>query len=275
MFVTSVVQFWSKWGLRTSVFGSLAAYAILGLLSGARWHSAYGWRSILRWAVVLILWAAVYQAAELAAKGALGSLSLSSCNNVSAEKQQVIVFWASFLLLHLGGPDNMTAYALEDNMLSLRKVVQMVLQLLGVMYAIWNYIYRAHSRVLFAAAVIMFVAGSARYVERACALWRANLDNMQDSSKKPEPRSGGSTSTHTSTEVAMESHDQHEPAETTGARQWQSAAPCSGSVPHLAPCPDRFFRGPSVIQPAYQREDILAGVEERVQGCGDGALPHV
>ncbi|CAL5009881.1 unnamed protein product [Urochloa decumbens] len=198
MFVTSVVQFWSEWGLRFSFLGSLAAYTILGLLSGIRRCSVSSQRSIPWWAVVLILWAA-YQAVELAAKATLGSLSLSSCNNMSAEEQQLVVFWAPFLLLHLGGPDNMTAYTLEDNMLSLRKVVEMILRLLGVMYAIWNYIYRANSQVMFAAASIMFITGGARYVERACALWRANLDNMQDSSKKPKPGSGGPTSP---TEVA-------------------------------------------------------------------------
>ncbi|CAL5009879.1 unnamed protein product [Urochloa decumbens] len=187
MFVTSVVQFWSEWGLRISVLGSLAAYTILGLLSGARRRSASGRRSILRWAVVLILWA-TYQAAELTATAALGSLSLSG-SDVSADEQQLIVFWAPFLLLHLGGPDNITAYTLEDNLLSLRKGLEMILQLLGVMYAIWNYIYGSHSWVLLAASVIMLVIGGVRYVERAWALWRANLDNMQHSSKskkKPE-----------------------------------------------------------------------------------------
>ncbi|CAO2200044.1 unnamed protein product [Urochloa humidicola] len=198
MFVTSVVQFWSEWGLRISVLGSLAAYTILALLSGTRRRSASG-RSVV--VLKLILWAA-YQAAELAATAALGSLSLSG-SSASTDEQQLIAFWAPFLLLHLGGPDNMTAYTLEDNILSLRKGLEMILQLLGVMYAIWNYIYRSHSWVLLSASVIMLVTGGVRYVERAWALWRANLDNMQHSSKKETVGSGISRSSSSSTEVIV------------------------------------------------------------------------
>ncbi|CAO2189911.1 unnamed protein product [Urochloa humidicola] len=194
MFVTSVVQFWSEWGLRISVLGSLAAYTILALLSGTRRRSASGRSAVV---LKLILWAA-YQAAELAATAALGSLSLSG-SDASTDEQQLIAFWAPFLLLHLGGPDNMTAYTLEDNILSLRKGLEMILQLLGVMYAIWNFVYRSHSWVLLGASVIMLVTGGVRYVERAWALWRANLDNMQHSSKKEPAWSGISSSTSTST----------------------------------------------------------------------------
>ncbi|CAL5008684.1 unnamed protein product [Urochloa decumbens] len=166
MFVTSAVQLWSKWGLWISVLSSLVAYALLGLLSGTRRRLAPGWRFILRWAVLLIIWVA-YQAAEIAATSALGSLSLSG-SDASADEQELTAFWAPFLFLHLGGPDNMTAYTLEDNMLSLRKAVEM-------------------------------------YVERAWALWRANLDNMQDSSKKEPAGSAASRSCSTSIEVAVES----------------------------------------------------------------------
>ncbi|GJN12070.1 hypothetical protein PR202_ga30315 [Eleusine coracana subsp. coracana] len=44
---------------------------------------------------------------------ALGTLSLRS----RASEHRLIAFWAPFLLLHLAGPDNITAYSLEDNKL--------------------------------------------------------------------------------------------------------------------------------------------------------------
>nr|CAB3479874.1 unnamed protein product [Digitaria exilis] len=187
MFVTSVVQLWTEWGLRISVVTSLAAYVVLSLMSGARRRSASGGYSILRWAVVLILWVA-YQLAEVAATSVLGSLSFS-CSDASPEEKQIVAFWAPFLLLHLGGPDNITAYTLEDNMLSLRRPIMMAVHVLWVINAIWNYIYRSRTWVLFLASAIMFVAGVARYAERVCALRRANLDNMQQdySSKKTQP----------------------------------------------------------------------------------------
>ncbi|XP_066383774.1 uncharacterized protein [Miscanthus floridulus] len=202
MFLDSATQFWSYWGLRISVLVSLAVYALLGLLSVTRRRSASGSLRILQWALGAILWT-FYQFAEIAATNALGNLSLSGADASGEEEQeqQLTAFWAPFLLIHLGGPDNLSAYALEDNMFSLRKTVEMALQLVGVMYAIWNYIYRGRrSRVLLAASAIVFVDGAARYVERACALWRANLDNMQEqeqddySSKKPAEPAGSSSS---------------------------------------------------------------------------------
>nr|CAB3482046.1 unnamed protein product [Digitaria exilis] len=202
MFVTSVVQFWTEWGLRISVLTSLAAYTVLSLLSGVRRRSASGGYSILRWAVVLILWVA-YQLAEVAATSVLSSLSFSY-SDASPEEKQVIAFWGPFLLLHLGGPDNITAYTLEDNMLSLRKPIMMFVHVLWVINAIWNYIYRSRTWVLFAASAIMFVAGVARYAERVCALRRANLDNMQqeDSSKKTEPVGSGASRSSSSSSAA-------------------------------------------------------------------------
>ncbi|KAK8450671.1 hypothetical protein SEVIR_6G073875v4 [Setaria viridis] len=91
----------------------------------------------------------------------------------------------------------MTAYTLEDNVLSLRKWAEMILQIAVVLYAIWNYVYRSHSWDLLAASAIMLVAGGARYVERTRALWRANLDNMQDASKKLELEEGSGWSRST------------------------------------------------------------------------------
>ncbi|GJS76598.1 hypothetical protein Tco_0726479 [Tanacetum coccineum] len=43
-------------------------------------------------------------------------------------------FWAPFLLLHLGGPDSITVFALEDNELSLRHFVEIVSQFPVALY---------------------------------------------------------------------------------------------------------------------------------------------
>ncbi|CAL5010012.1 unnamed protein product [Urochloa decumbens] len=170
-----IVRFWNKWGLRISVLGSLVAYVVLSVLSGARRRSASGrWPSLVQWAVPLILGVA-YEGAEMAATSSIGSLSL--CDASEAE-QEVVAFWGPFLLLHLGRPDNMTASTLEDNAFSLRKWAEMCLQFLGVSYTIWNYSYynRGHnSRVLFVASYIMLMVGWTRYVERAWALSQAKL----------------------------------------------------------------------------------------------------
>lgn len=48
----------------------------------------------------------------------------------------MIVFWSLFLLLHLGGPDTMSAYALEDNAMSVRKFAEMFFHVMGASYAL-------------------------------------------------------------------------------------------------------------------------------------------
>ncbi|KAB8094794.1 hypothetical protein EE612_022137, partial [Oryza sativa] len=35
--------------------------------------------------------------------------------------RRLVAFWAPFFLLHLGGPDSITAYELEDNQLVTRR----------------------------------------------------------------------------------------------------------------------------------------------------------
>ncbi|KAG5063018.1 hypothetical protein JHK85_004201 [Glycine max] len=44
-------------------------------------------------------------------------------NNVNP---QLLAFWAPIFLIHLGGPDTITAYALEDNELWLRHFVGII-----------------------------------------------------------------------------------------------------------------------------------------------------
>ncbi|KAG5051701.1 hypothetical protein JHK87_003899 [Glycine soja] len=46
-------------------------------------------------------------------------------NNVNP---QLLAFWAPIFLIHLGGPDTITAYALEDNELWLRHFVGLLSQ---------------------------------------------------------------------------------------------------------------------------------------------------
>nr|CAB3452188.1 unnamed protein product [Digitaria exilis] len=182
-------QLWNKWGFRSCVLVSLGANVVLRLLSRARRRSASG-----RWAAkgqrvrLLILWG-LYQLAEAATASAISSLTLCD-SDVTEDEKQVVALWAAFLLLHLGGPDNLTAYAQEDNKLSTRKWFEMIGHFVGVGYAIYKYTYHGGggggSRVLFAASVVVSGAGVIRYLERAYALSKANLDKMQEDASSSE-----------------------------------------------------------------------------------------
>lgn len=65
--------------------------------------------------MTFIIWS-VYLLADWVAAFAVG---LIANGNKDGDKQvqsdDLLAFWAPFLLLHLGGPDNITAFALEDN----------------------------------------------------------------------------------------------------------------------------------------------------------------
>jgi hypothetical protein len=181
MILAQSLQGWSEWGFRITVLSSLGANLVVGILSGTRRRSAARWLwALLGEVAKFFVWLA-YQVAEAASTSALGSLSLCG-SDASEEEKQVVAFWAPFLLLHLGGPDNLTAYALEDNKISKRKWLEIAVRILVVIYTIYNNTHRGDRSwaQLLAASVVMLVAGALRYVERAMALQKANLESMQE-----------------------------------------------------------------------------------------------
>ncbi|TVU17355.1 hypothetical protein EJB05_33383, partial [Eragrostis curvula] len=194
MLYAVVPQWWSEWGFRIWVMASLGANVVPGLLSRTRRRSASGWWAIGRRVVVGILWVS-YQLAEKATSSAISGLTLCD-SDVSEDEKQVVALWAAFLLLYLGGPDNLSAYALEDNKLSTRTFLEMCGNMSGIVYAIYKYTYGGgHSRFMLAASVIISVVGANRYIERVYALSEANLDKMQEDVSSPSPGSGSNKKT--------------------------------------------------------------------------------
>ncbi|XP_044469677.1 uncharacterized protein LOC123198936 [Mangifera indica] len=76
---------------------------------------------------VMILLSLSYLAVDLVATAALGILSHGVGSDNKSIKE-IQAFWAPFLLLHLGGPNTITAYSLEDNELWLRHLLGLVFQ---------------------------------------------------------------------------------------------------------------------------------------------------
>ncbi|XP_044967831.1 uncharacterized protein LOC123427780 [Hordeum vulgare subsp. vulgare] len=160
--------------IRIAVLSSFAAHLVLILLAGIRRRTASGGR-------MLLLWLA-YQLANWAAAYALGNLSFGSRLH---EQPQMVAFWAPFLLQHLGGPDNISAYSLEDNVLSGRQAFNAFVQVGGAIYVVYKHIYLGGGdRALLRASIIILTVGVAKYVERVLALRRGNLGNIRSSNKK-------------------------------------------------------------------------------------------
>jgi hypothetical protein len=168
-------QFLNLWAIRIAVLSSFAAHLVLLLLAGVRRRKASGGRTLLLWlAYQLANWAAVYS---------LGNLSFGS----TSQEQQLVAFWAPFLLQHLGGPDNISAYSLEDNVLCARQAISVAMQVGGATYVLYKHIYMGGGAgALLPASIIIFAVGVAKYVEKALALRGGNLANIRSSSKKKQ-----------------------------------------------------------------------------------------
>ncbi|KAE8767019.1 hypothetical protein D1007_61669 [Hordeum vulgare] len=144
-------QLWGVWEVEYLLLSSLLVQVLLLIFT--EWRRRVS-RALLSVALNGILWM-LYQMADSIALYILGHMSLSSRPH---EQQQLMAFWASMLLVHLGGQDTITAYAMEDNDLWLRHLFTLVVQAVGAAYVLYKYV-AGGSRALLAAAVLMFLVG--------------------------------------------------------------------------------------------------------------------
>ncbi|KAJ4717790.1 DUF594 family protein [Melia azedarach] len=168
-------KLWKEWDLRLAVLVSLTLQIILIILGHRRKYDPKHW-------IIFVAWS-VYLAADAVATFALGALS-NNLTDMYDEKEplganaELTAFWAPFLLLHLGGPDTITAYALEDNELWLRHLLGLVVQTTIAFYVFlmaWT-----GSRLSFL-SILMFFVGLVKYGERTWVLRSASNDKLRES----------------------------------------------------------------------------------------------
>ncbi|CAN6242490.1 unnamed protein product [Urochloa humidicola] len=164
--MAGLLHLWNQWEVQILVLFSFALQVFLLIFAGMRWRNMSRVPRILLWLVYLL--------ADSVGTYILGHMSI---NYMSAEHQRLRAFWAPFLLVHLGGQDTITAYAMEDNQLWLRHLLTLGVQALGAAYVLYKYIARSEKLVM-AAAIIMFIVGVIKYGERIWALKSSNLDNI-------------------------------------------------------------------------------------------------
>ncbi|KAI4962941.1 hypothetical protein ZWY2020_020608 [Hordeum vulgare] len=166
------LQFLTSW--EVTILLSFALHLGLTLLAGVRRHKASG--------VLRLILGLAYQLSSWVAPYALSNLSLG---NTMSRRQQLLTFWAMFLLHHLGGPDNISAFSLEDNVLSGREALSVITKVVAAGYALYKYVYMSgDGGALVPASIIIFTIGVAKYVERAVALWQGHLGNIRISGKE-------------------------------------------------------------------------------------------
>ncbi|XAR61531.1 hypothetical protein NMG60_11015983 [Bertholletia excelsa] len=173
---------WQEWELRALILTSLALQIILIVLGKRRKYAGKTWIRITLWSAYLI--------AEWVATVALGVISHTIQEKCSREtrvaaqpNKELMAFWTPFLLLHLGGPDTITAYSLEDNQLWLRHLLGLVVQT-GVALYIFQMAWPG-SRWLPILSIPLLQAGLIKYGERTWALRSANSEHLRDSMLTP------------------------------------------------------------------------------------------
>ncbi|KAM7472893.1 hypothetical protein LguiA_011076 [Lonicera macranthoides] len=163
-------KLWDEWDIRMMVFASLTLQIILICFGGRRKSIRGIWIEVVVWSTYLM--------ADSAALFALGKLSDASGNDDSCENKKgpdngLLVLWSPLLLLHLGGPDTITAYSVEDVRLWLRHALGVVLHVGLAVYVLLRF-WTGKSEWVAFLTLPLFVAGIVKYSERTYVLWCTN-----------------------------------------------------------------------------------------------------
>ncbi|KAI3797357.1 hypothetical protein L1987_32613 [Smallanthus sonchifolius] len=179
-----VKQKWSEWAPEGLVLISVASQIVLFLLGDLRKHNPRTRIRIALWCAYLLAYAVASGALSVITRSALDVCSSSTTSNRNSKYEklntsELVSFWAPFLLLHLGGPDTVSAYSLEDNELWLRHLLEVVFQS-GVALYILLLSWPGCSD-LPLLSILVYIVGFIKCYERIQALRLANTEHLRDS----------------------------------------------------------------------------------------------
>ncbi|KAF7849701.1 hypothetical protein BT93_L0363 [Corymbia citriodora subsp. variegata] len=178
VFITDhVKKIWEAWNLRGAILLSLLLQVFLILFATFRKRASKA-------VVVMLIWI-TYLLADWAASFAVGLISKSQGDHLGPDHYgDLLAFWAPFLLLHLGGPDTITSFSLEDNELWLRHLLGLIFQAIAVAYVF----YQSLPNKLWMPIALVFLSGIIKYGERTRALYLASISRFSYSMHtKPDP----------------------------------------------------------------------------------------
>jgi len=165
------------WEIHLLVLLSFGLQIFLFFTGGLRRH---GSNKFLR----LSIWIA-YLGADMVAVYALGYLSrhegvTPGCDTLRGT-HPLAFFWAPFLIIHLGGQDTITAFAMEDNSLWLRHLLNLVVQVALAIYVFWKSMSNKQSMELLISGIALFIAGIIKYGERIWSLKSGSFESLKSS----------------------------------------------------------------------------------------------
>ncbi|KAF5468170.1 hypothetical protein F2P56_012346 [Juglans regia] len=169
---------WEIWNVRGVILFSLSLQIVLFL--GAPMRKRTGNKLS-----IMIIWGS-YFLADWTASFTIGLITNSrNSSKIIERSDHLLAFWAPFLLLHLGGPDTITAFALEDNELWLRHFFTLIVQVVASFYV---FLETLPSNKLWLPTSLIFLAGVIKYTERTRSLYRASWGTFRETMlTEPDP----------------------------------------------------------------------------------------
>ncbi|GLU06582.1 hypothetical protein SLE2022_236040 [Rubroshorea leprosula] len=169
--IETAEKLWAAWSIRGFIIVSLSAQVFLILFApfrkwtGGRCGKCLG----------VLIWSS-YLLADWVAALTIG-LILSKQTRSPIERSDIHVFWAPFLLLHLGGPDTITSFALEDNEFWVRHLLGLGLQVGSTAYV---FVKSLPGKKLWLPTLLVSLAAIIKCVERNRAFFLASFDHLGD-----------------------------------------------------------------------------------------------
>ncbi|XP_010068533.2 uncharacterized protein LOC104455440 [Eucalyptus grandis] len=187
MALSSIGDLWNQWNIRGFVILSLFVQIVLVLFGPFR-------KKTTNHHIIFLLWLA-YLMADSVAIYTIGLISHNqgySSTHMAKVDGALQAFWVSFLLLHLGGPDTITAFSMEDSLLWQRHLLNLIFQISATIYVFAQIFPTNKSLVL--PTMLVFLAGVIKNAERILALYFSSLPRLREWALSQTSSSKGTSS---------------------------------------------------------------------------------
>ncbi|KAI4312153.1 hypothetical protein MLD38_036996 [Melastoma candidum] len=172
----SLQEIWNTSNVRGFMMLSLFLQVLLASTAHLRKASTSRFFRFVIWSAYFMAdWVATFTFGLISNAQRIDSISPPEVN------ENLMAFWAAFLLIHLGGPDTITAFSLEDNALWMRHLVGLVAQFSTFFYIFFKTL---PDNNLIAPTILIAFAGAIKYGERTRSLYLASMENLKKSTGK-------------------------------------------------------------------------------------------
>lgn len=168
-----ISDLWHKWNIRGFVILSLSLQIFLILFAHIRKQTMSNF-------LIFPLWLA-YLMANWVNPFAVGLISHNQGNSsIGAAKVEgaLQAFWASFILLHFGGPDAIDAFSLVDSTIWNRHLVSFIFQVGAAVY-VFGKIFPS-DKLLVIPTMLVFLSAFIKNVDRLRALYLSDLPGLSE-----------------------------------------------------------------------------------------------